>query len=405
MNSNVPQQATWRTSDGSPWWLRSQRYTEPTGDYSANCFMDLWKTPTSENTVKFNDQRCKYRSRSYYCQPVKRKGKAPTKLFRTEPVKRRLVAWRALQPGIVEKVYYFNQGSRCPDLTDLNRRNPNMIRRVKKIIYPKTDKKWSGFARATHFAVRWDAFLIIERPGVYTFYLSSDDGSRLSIDKKKIVDNDGLHAMRTAYGKVKLVAGQHSLLATMFQKTGHAGMRVIYKGPDTDNKNRYVGSDKNARYVPPKGFKEEVYYIKGMKDVPNLNRAAAMERIRPHVVYQETKNKWAGFRQAGDFAVRWTGLLRISNGGGYRWSLLSDDGSKLFLRPPGAKGKWLKVVDNDGLHALKNKEASHRVSGKVQVRLEYFNKGDKSCMIFRYMGPDTKNRMKFVPQKVMLANV
>merc|ERR1719424_765435 len=50
MNSRVPQQATWRTSDGSPWWLRSTRYSEPSGDYKANCFMDLWRVPTSENT-------------------------------------------------------------------------------------------------------------------------------------------------------------------------------------------------------------------------------------------------------------------------------------------------------------------------------------------------------------------
>ena len=70
MKSTTPQQATWRTSDRSPWWLRSTRYNEPNGDYSANCFMDLWRTPhNSENNIQFNDWRCNYRSRSYYCQP------------------------------------------------------------------------------------------------------------------------------------------------------------------------------------------------------------------------------------------------------------------------------------------------------------------------------------------------
>jgi len=79
MNSKVPQQATWKTSDGSAWWLRSIRYNEPNGDYQGNCFMDLWKPPTSPDTVKFNDGRCKYRSRSYFCQPVMRKERAPVK--------------------------------------------------------------------------------------------------------------------------------------------------------------------------------------------------------------------------------------------------------------------------------------------------------------------------------------
>jgi len=364
--------------------------------------MDLWKTPTSENTVTFNDGSCKYRSRSYFCQPIKSKNTAAKKMAAPSTNnQRRLVAWTALKPGIVEKVYYFKQGSGCPNLA---RRDPNMLRRVDKINYPKTKGKFKGLSKTTNFAIRWDAFLIIKIPGIYTFYVGSDDGSKLFIDKKQIVKNDGLHAMRTAYGKVRLVRGQHSFYATMFQKGGSAGMKVMYKGPDTGDKHSYIGAG-NMMYVPPKGFKEEVYYLKDTGKVPNLNRVASMERIRPHVVYGETKNSWPGFKRADFFAVRWTGLLTITAGGNYRWSLLSDDGSKLFLRRKDGTGGWQKIVDNDGRHALKNRESNHRATGKMQVRLEYFEHSGKSCMIFRYMGPDTENRMKFVPQKVMLANV
>merc|ERR1719163_892334 len=77
MKSTTPQRPTWRTSDRSPWWLRNSRYNEPNGDYTANCFLDLWRKPPSENAVTFNDGRCNYRSRSYYCQPIKTKPKPP----------------------------------------------------------------------------------------------------------------------------------------------------------------------------------------------------------------------------------------------------------------------------------------------------------------------------------------
>merc|ERR1719329_209855 len=71
MNSQNKNQKTWQTSDGSPWWLRSSRYNEPNGDYSANCFLDLWHgKPRNENVVSFNDGNCNYHSKSYYCQPV-----------------------------------------------------------------------------------------------------------------------------------------------------------------------------------------------------------------------------------------------------------------------------------------------------------------------------------------------
>merc|ERR1719487_374554 len=71
MNSGNKYQKTWKTSDGSPWWLRSSRYNEPNGDYSANCFLDLWGgRPRSENYIAFNDGNCNYHSKSYYCQPI-----------------------------------------------------------------------------------------------------------------------------------------------------------------------------------------------------------------------------------------------------------------------------------------------------------------------------------------------
>merc|ERR1719454_814917 len=126
MNSGVPNQATWRTSDGSHWWLRSTRYSQPSGDYTANCFMDLWRVPSSENTIQFNDKKCSYRSRSYYCQPIMRKGKkAPPPPQGIND--KRLVPNSQLRTGLVEEVYYFPQGDKMPSL-QMKRRPPAILR-------------------------------------------------------------------------------------------------------------------------------------------------------------------------------------------------------------------------------------------------------------------------------------
>jgi len=73
MNSGDPVQRTWRTADGSPWWLQATKATEPNGDYTANCYMDLGSMPPNENSISFNDHNCAYSSNSYYCQPVQKK--------------------------------------------------------------------------------------------------------------------------------------------------------------------------------------------------------------------------------------------------------------------------------------------------------------------------------------------
>jgi hypothetical protein len=70
LNWEVPAQASWSTKDNSPWWLRETgtTFNQPSGDYEANCYMDLYHNPTNENDVQFDDHNCHVHSRSYFCQ-------------------------------------------------------------------------------------------------------------------------------------------------------------------------------------------------------------------------------------------------------------------------------------------------------------------------------------------------
>merc|ERR1719183_2069486 len=69
MNSGNRQQKAWTTSDGAPWWLRSTSYSTPSGNYNANCFLNIIQGH-NENSVTFSENRCHYHSKSYYCQPL-----------------------------------------------------------------------------------------------------------------------------------------------------------------------------------------------------------------------------------------------------------------------------------------------------------------------------------------------
>jgi len=66
MNSDSPGQSSWRTSDGSPWFLKSGVFNEPNGDYTANCYLHLWEF--GSNQPHLNDANCAYHSRHYLCQ-------------------------------------------------------------------------------------------------------------------------------------------------------------------------------------------------------------------------------------------------------------------------------------------------------------------------------------------------
>merc|ERR1719456_392062 len=72
MNSDNAEQATWRTSDGAPWWLRSTSYFQPSHDYEANCYMDIWGGKT-ENAINFGAKKCDISATAYYCQLAKKR--------------------------------------------------------------------------------------------------------------------------------------------------------------------------------------------------------------------------------------------------------------------------------------------------------------------------------------------
>lgn len=85
--------------------------------------------------------------------------------------------------------------------------------------------------KADQFAVRFTATLVVPQDGEYTFFTTSDDGSRLYIDGKLVVNNDGAHGTQERSGKVHLTKGEHELIATYFNLQGAYSFSVAWQPP------------------------------------------------------------------------------------------------------------------------------------------------------------------------------
>lgn len=79
-----------------------------------------------------------------------------------------------------------------------------------------------------HYGRRIRGFVVVPADDVYTFFLASDDGSRLVVDGKLVVDNDGLHSMQEQSAPVALAAGAHAIEIGYFNKTGGAELRLSW---------------------------------------------------------------------------------------------------------------------------------------------------------------------------------
>lgn len=87
-------------------------------------------------------------------------------------------------------------------------------------------------ASEDHFAVIFSSNLIIEKDGYYTFKLSSDDGSKLIIDGKCVINNDGSHSLNPKSGMVQLEKGKHIIKVEYFEDTDGQGLELEFTTGD-----------------------------------------------------------------------------------------------------------------------------------------------------------------------------
>lgn len=94
-----------------------------------------------------------------------------------------------------------------------------------------------GMARIPNYFGLWfKGFVKIPADGIYTFHLSSNDGSHLYLDGKELIENDGNHAMVEEAGSIGLKAGFHAIEVKYMQCGGGKGLKVEWEGPGMERK-------------------------------------------------------------------------------------------------------------------------------------------------------------------------
>jgi mono/diheme cytochrome c family protein len=100
---------------------------------------------------------------------------------------------------------------------------------------PVATGKASGFDlglahRNDNMALRFQGYLHLEQDADYRFHLTSDDGSKLLIDDKMVVANDGIHPPSTNEGTAHLRKGAHRFEAAVFNAGGGVELGVQIEG-------------------------------------------------------------------------------------------------------------------------------------------------------------------------------
>src|SRR5437879_6517493 len=137
------------------------------------------------------------------------------------------------QPGLLGE-YYAIDGA-VEDFPSVGKDKKPALKRVDPTInIEATTEALPGTQLEDHFYIHWTGKLRVPNDGKYTFFIESDDGSRLFIDGKQVVDNGGLHPMEEKDGSAELKPGDHDLKIEFFENEGDAGIKFSWQPPGKD---------------------------------------------------------------------------------------------------------------------------------------------------------------------------
>ncbi len=125
--------------------------------------------------------------------------------------------------------FYRDTWDRLPDFAAIKYEDAGDVPSKRFDISLRTRNEAFGFV--------FDGSLIVPADGEYAFDLDSDDGARLTVDGKPLIEHDGVHTIgKSKSAKVVLKKGKSPIRLEYFQKSAGLGLVVGWKGPGFDRR-------------------------------------------------------------------------------------------------------------------------------------------------------------------------
>jgi hypothetical protein len=133
-------------------------------------------------------------------------------------------------PGLVGE--YFNQITGFKSLTKLKDVEPFFVRVDPQIEFAEVTGEFYGTHLSEDFGIRWTGAIHIDKPGTYVFTLRSDDGSKLAIGGKTVIDHSRPHKMEDKSGQIRFTATGNYALRLEYNQAGNgAGCILSWQVP------------------------------------------------------------------------------------------------------------------------------------------------------------------------------
>ena len=238
------------------------------------------------------------------------------------------------------------------------------------------------------FSIRATGTLRVTRNGTYTFFTRSDDGVRLYINGRPVIDKWKPQGTTEYSGSVDLVAGRnYQIKLEYFEQGGPGHLELLWKKPGSDVASHVSRSGSLApgsflvRETEGLHSSWQAEYFEGRNfEKPALKRS---ENVIDH---DFNRSSAAASVPRTNFSARWSGKLKISRPGLYRFYTTSDDGVRLYVNGQSVIDEWRGMAPTEHSGEI-------QLSNDADIVLEYFQGGGGASIRLEWEGPQSGRRL------------
>ncbi len=255
-------------------------------------------------------------------------------------------------------------------------------------IDPQVDFQWGDDSPADgiprdHFSARWEGEVQAPASGKFRFYIVTDDGGRLWVNDRLLVDQWRDQSPTEGSGEMDVEKDRrYPIKFEFYERTSGAMAKLFWSGPSLDKeiiRNQHLFHKKSSvpsaesggligAYFKGKAFNGSARYRIDQKIDFDWKDGSPMEGIpRDH------------------FCIRWEGRLKVLESRPYTFHVSADDGVRLWVNGERMIDQW-----SDGVFQLKSKAIELESGQEYDLRLEHYENAGQARARLAWSAPSFK---------------
>ncbi len=247
---------------------------------------------------------------------------------------------------------------------------PNLSRTDKSVYFDwGMGEPIDGIGFNDRFSVKWTGRVHSDFNEPYTFCTEADDGTRLWINDKLVINNWQLTGLQLVCSDIHLSPGWNSIRLDYFDFSIYSAVKLYWlSATQTAGELEVIPTDHlDKLYTGNLNLGLKGYYFNNR----TLSGPQSLYRIDPNIHFDWYLGSPDVSINNNDFSARWIGKIKTSENGNYKFISYADDGIRVWI-------DGFKVIDNWENHGITRTESGdvNLSEGEHIIQVEYYEYAD-----------------------------